>query len=221
MLRHRGVVGVVDAGVVEAEHGHALDQRHPLAPVVERGERADHAHHGVGQVAVVGGHVGQPLDLADHVVAEVAHHAAVQRRQLGEHRRPVGREEVLERGEDARRRAARRSGSSPSTSTRPSRSTQRGDRVAPDEGEPAPALAVLDRLEQEARRVADELGVGRDRRLEVGEQLGPHRHDRVLAGERAELVPARPQPHSPRPEAAEEARVLAGVAGAVARAARP
>ena len=39
------------AAVVEAEHGDALDQVHPLTPVVERGERADHAHHRVGQAA--------------------------------------------------------------------------------------------------------------------------------------------------------------------------
>ena len=63
----------------------------------------------------------------------------------------------------------------------PSRSTSVADRVAPDERAPAPALAVLHRLEQEARAVADELGEGRDRRLQVGQQLAPHRHDRVLA----------------------------------------
>ena len=56
---------------------------------------------------------------------------------------------------------------------------QRGHRVAADEREAAPPLAVLDRLEQEAGAVADELGVRGDRRLQVGEQLGPHRHDRV------------------------------------------
>ena len=37
---------------------------------------------------------------------------------------------------------------------------ERGQRVAADEGPPAPALAVLDRLEQEAVVVADEAGEG-------------------------------------------------------------
>ena len=36
-----------------------------------------------GWPEVVGGDVGQALDLAHHVVAEVADQAAVQRRQLG------------------------------------------------------------------------------------------------------------------------------------------
>ena len=98
----------------------------------------------------------------------------------------------------------------------PSRSEQRRHRVAPDEREPAPALAVLDRLEQEPRPVADELGERRHRRLEVGEQLGPHRHDGVPGGERVELVAARADLTLSRSEAAEEARAGAGVAGAVA-----
>ena len=128
-----------------------------------------------------GGHVGQPLDLADHVVAEVAHQAAVQRRQLGDHRRPVRRQQVLEHGEDALV-AGHVDGQRAVDLDPPVAQQQRGDGIAADEREAAPALAVLDRLEQEARAVADELGVGRDRRLEVGEQLGPHGHDRVRRG---------------------------------------
>ena len=89
---HRGVVGVVEIGTPSSSSTrHALDQVHTLAPVVERRQRTDDAHHGVGQSAVVGGHVGQALDLADHVVAEVAHHPAVQRRQVGDHRARVDR----------------------------------------------------------------------------------------------------------------------------------
>ena len=67
----------------------------------------------------------------------------------------------------------------------------RQHRIPPDEREASPPLAVLDRLEQEPVAVADQLGEGGDRRLEVGEQLGPHRYDGVLGGELAELVPAR------------------------------
>ena len=94
-------------------------------------------------------------------------------------------------------------GMSPSTVIGAVAQLERGDRIAPDEAEPAPPLAVLDGLEQEARAVADQLRVRGDRRLEVGEQLGPHRHDRVVGGERAELVAAR---------AASRARVAAHVA---------
>ena len=50
---------------------------------------------------------------------------------------------------------------------------------------------MLDRFEEEPIAVADELGEGGHRRLEVGEQLRPHRYDRVASGERAELVPTR------------------------------
>ena len=147
---------------VEVEHRHALDQRDALAPVVERGERADDAHHGIGHVAVVVGDVRQALDLADHVVAEEAHHPAVQRRQLGDDRRPVRRQEVLEDGEDAAI-GGHLDGQLAGDLDLAVAQQQRGDGIAADEREAAPALAVLDRLEQEAGPVADELGERGDR----------------------------------------------------------
>ena len=61
-----------------------IPERDPLAPVVEHRELADDAEHGVGQAQVVLGDLGQALDLAHHVVAEVADEAAVQGRQLGQ-----------------------------------------------------------------------------------------------------------------------------------------
>ena len=68
---------------------------------------------------------------------------------------------------------------------------QRRRGVATDEREAAPPLAVLDRLEQEARAVADDAQERGDRRDEVGQHLAPHGHDRVLAGEHPELVARR------------------------------
>ena len=73
------------------------------------------------------------------------------------------------------------------------------------------------------RALADELGVRRDRRLEIGEQLGPDRHDRV--GPRRARGTRRGSAGSARrdssslesaPEAPEEAGAVAGVAGPVA-----
>ena len=54
--------------------------------MVEGGQLADDLDHGVGVAGGVGRDVGQVLDLADDVVAEVADEAAVQRRQVVEHR---------------------------------------------------------------------------------------------------------------------------------------
>ena len=45
---------------------------------------------------------------------------------------------------------------------------------------------MLDGLEEEPWFVADELEVGRHRRLDVGEHLGPHRDDAVGRGKRSE-----------------------------------
>ena len=74
-------VGGIELGVAprRVDH-HVVDQDHPLAPVVEGGQLADHAQHGVGLAEIVGRHVGQVLDLPHDVVAEVADQAAVQRR---------------------------------------------------------------------------------------------------------------------------------------------
>ncbi len=62
------------------EH-HVDDERQPLGEVVERGHQARHAHHRIGHAVVVVGRVGEPLDLAHHVVAEVPDDAAVEGRQ--------------------------------------------------------------------------------------------------------------------------------------------
>ena len=125
------VVGDVEVGAGAAEHGHALDERHPLAPVVEGGQAPDHAHHGVGQVEVVAGHVGQVLHLAHDVVAEVAHDAAlVAAADRG--CRASGTRGAAPRGRPAcPGRAAPTAGSVPSTVMRPSRSTNVADGSRP------------------------------------------------------------------------------------------
>jgi hypothetical protein len=55
----RCVVRVVELVRPTGRASDALDQVHALAPVVERRERADHAHHRVGQAVIVGGDVGR------------------------------------------------------------------------------------------------------------------------------------------------------------------
>ena len=81
----------------------------------------------------------------------------------------------------------------------------RGERrqgAPPDEGVAAPALAPLDRLEEEPVTVADDVGEARDGREGVGDHLAPDRHDGVLLGQRGELgrrpdgSPARPGPRA-------------------------
>ena len=154
--------------------------------MVERGQAADHRQHRVGMAEVVTRHAGQVLDLSDDVVPEVADEPAVQRWQIGHPGRPVGGEHSLDRAEHAL--VARHFGSELARHLDVAISCDERRRRPPaDEREPAPALGVLDRLEHEARAVADELGEGGDRRLEVGEQLGPDRDDGVVAREPVEL----------------------------------
>ena len=154
---------------------------------------ADDRQDGVGVAEVVGRRRREALDLPHHVVAQVADHAAVQGRQVGQHRRAVDVEQALDGGQhapvegDAGRHGA--------VGLDPAVAGHQGERrVAPHEGEPSPRLAVLHRLEQEAGggvgTVAGQLEVGRHRRLQVGDQLPPHGHDGVAGGQGPEVVPA-------------------------------
>ena len=63
-------------------------ERDPLPPMVECGQLADDGQKGVGVAGVIRRGDGEVLDLTDHLVAERAHEAAVERRQVVDHRRP-------------------------------------------------------------------------------------------------------------------------------------
>ena len=78
---------------------HVGQQHGPLPPVVDGHHLADDRHDPVGEAPVVGRDVGQVFDLAHHVVAEVAHQAAVERRQALDGRRAVVGQEVLQGGQ--------------------------------------------------------------------------------------------------------------------------
>ena len=179
----RGVHRVVRRVRLEED---VLDQIEALPVVVERGDVTGQRQHRVGPALRVRRDVRQVLDLAHDVVPEVADDAAVERWQLSEARRAVPAQQRLDRRERAaierdagRDRAERLDLVAPHD--------EREGRVPPDEREAAPVLTVLDRLEQEAVAVADELDERGHRRLEVGQHLAPDRDDGVLARQRAEL----------------------------------
>ena len=192
------VVVRVDAAATSLDVGieeHVLDEVEALAEVVERGDVPGDREHRVGHAR------------GRRAARRAGARSRARRRSRGSRRRHRGTaaarracgaryaaQQRLERyeraavGGHARRRRA--------VEARPAlpRTTMRERRVAAEEREPSPALGVLDRLEQEAGRVvltgAHELHEGGDRRLEVGQHLAPHRHDRVVTGERDELVAA-------------------------------
>ena len=151
---------------------------------------------------VVGGRVGQVLDLADHVVAEVADQAGVEGREVGEVGGVEGVEDGLEGGQDPAVPLTRPPVMA-SRSTGPVGGHLRaaggdgGQRVAADERVAAPPLAALHRLEEEPGPVGtvDDLEEGGHRGEGVGHQLAPDRHDAVLGGQGRE--PVGPGPDGP------------------------
>src|SRR5207244_12948290 len=60
-------------------------------------------------------------------------------------------------------------------------------RLRPEEAVPTPPLPPLDALEEEAVRAAVDLEEGRDRRLEIREDLAAHGDEVALAREGAEV----------------------------------
>jgi hypothetical protein len=86
----RGHCGGIDlargARLARLGHHHVVDQDDALAPVVEGAELPDDDERGVGMPQVVVRGVGEALDLAHHVVAEIPHQPSVQRRQAGKRR---------------------------------------------------------------------------------------------------------------------------------------
>ena len=192
--------GVVVAAVelVVAEAGldeHVLDERGPLAPVVVGGELADHRHHRVGVALVVGRDVGQVLDLAHDVVAEVAHDPAVQRRQVVERAAPSTPSSRCSMAARIPWSSGTPGGQRAGRLDLAAARGEGGERVAADEAPAAPPLAVLDRLEQEAVVVADQPGEGRHGRGEVGQHLAPHGDHGVVAGQGPELLAAGAERH--------------------------
>ncbi len=186
--RDRAVVHRVERrGIGLVRRVHVLDQVEALPEVVERGDAAGQRTDRVGEALVVGGRVREVLDLPDGVVAHPPDDAPVEGRQLGQGRRP----ETVEQGLEQRERAlvvrdvlGRRAADpfDPATA-----GDERPRRIAAEEREPPPPFRVLDRLEEEALTIADELHERRHRRLEVGQDLTPDRDDRVVAREGVEL----------------------------------
>ena len=190
------------------------DQRDGAVVVVHRGEVGDQQHHQLRQAQLVRRDLGQRLDPAHHVVAEVADEAAGQRRQSGS-RGP---------GPPARRAASSSSGSPPfgrpggtSPSTGPAAGDGQGrDRVHAHERPAGERGSRLGRLQQEgAGPAAGQLAVHPDRGLGVGEQGAGDRHQPVRspassASSARSIIAAR----SPgQRHAGVEAAAGAGVAG--------
>ena len=150
--------------------------------MIEDGEGADQTHDRVGHAVVVGGNIGQVLDLSHHVVAEEACEATEQRGQILDLGRGVRGEELLESDEHSL--IGGKVDAGVAGDRHPAVAQHEGCHwITADEGEPAPALTVLDRLEDETGIIADELHESRDRGLQIGQHLGPHRHHRVFGGE--------------------------------------
>ena len=134
--------GDLRLGPALSDH-HVVDQHDPLAPVVERRQLADDHKGGIGVAEIVGGHVGEVLDLADHVVAEVADDPAMKGREVGQRRRLESCEQLLEGSQHPptipgghRERAGGDHVAPPGH--------QVGERCPPDEGVAAPALSAFD-----------------------------------------------------------------------------
>ena len=155
--------------------------------MIEGNQLTDHAEAGVRDAELVGWRARQLLHLPHDVIAEVAHDAAVERWKASATRHRGAHQQVLERFEHATGTGLRVD--LKDRDTRPSvlqgrdapSAGGKDEQGAPThEGVAAPALATLDRLEQEPLIVADGPHEHADRRQGVGNELHRDRHDAVL-----------------------------------------
>ena len=174
---------------------HVLDEVQPLPEVVERGDVPGDRQHRVGHAD------------GRRRARRAGARSRARRRSRGSRRRHRGTA-AARRGRGARYAASSASsaasapwsvgtpgGGVPSTLDRRCRaptSVSAGSRPR-NENRPQRSACSTDSSRNAGRpRRADELHERRHRRLEVGQHLAPHRHDRVVAGERDELVARRP-----------------------------
>jgi hypothetical protein len=170
---------------------HVVHEHDSLEPTVERAELTDHEQDRVGKSEVVARHIGKALDLAHHVVADVAHEPAVQRRKTVERRGPELLQERAQRREQAvvhARAHLRREGHLSRRDDPGAESRERYERVAPDEGPSAPSFTALHRLEEEAGTVPGHLEEGTHGREGVGHERAPDGHDPVPGGQLPEVL---------------------------------
>ena len=95
---HGGLVRGID---VDTNGRHTFENVQTLAPVVDGDHRTDDIDHRIGKIAVVVGNIGEILDLANDVVADVANETTLQWRKIGKHWRLVDAQQRLHRGENA------------------------------------------------------------------------------------------------------------------------
>ena len=143
-----------------------------MEEIVEHQQGVDHHHHGIGKMAIVGGGVRERLDRPHHVVAPEADRAPGERRQTGDLERSIGAQQLGQVRE-------RRFFSFPS---HPRAIIQQPldhatmvaihrRRFGGQERVSCPALAALERFEQEAVRAPLQLGERGDRRVAIEHDL--------------------------------------------------
>jgi hypothetical protein len=186
------------------------DHEHGLGRVVEDDHAVVEAETQVGDAAVVRRDVGEPLDVADGVVAGVSDRAAAEPRQPRDVRRAVARDRLFEHAQGV---GGLGLGPLPAPVARAGLSAARlegAERAAPEEAVAPDALAADDALEEERPVALLEHAERGDRRERVAGQLPVHGHDGVAARQRGELVEGRTVGHVSLAAGAPRAIVAAG-----------
>ncbi len=180
---------------ISIPYSHVGDDQRAVAEVVKRNHSVGDHQHGVGDVAVVGRPGAELLQRADDVVAQEAHRAAGEAGQARHRRRlrlPHDGAEVIEwRQAVSLRLPAIRGG--PAIHAAPS-IAPRFRWLSREKCVPRPALAALERFQQEAESAAMKPGKRGDRGNGVEHQLRHQRHDRSRARECPELFPSQHHP---------------------------
>jgi hypothetical protein len=171
-FERRHDLAILGLGVVSDEH--VADEDDRMAEAVHGGQRSYELPDLLGETPIVSWSVREILDVADHVVSEIADRSRVEGRQVRKVRCGVSGDESLE---DFQRIAVGQiHRNPPGDGARTVFAAQGEGRIPAEERPSRPPLTTFYGLEEKARPWADEFLVRGDWGLAVGEDFDTHRH---------------------------------------------
>ncbi len=162
-----------------------------LGHVVEDEERIREQEAGLGQPQDIFAQRGEPLELADHVIAQIAHRAAAEPGQSGNLDRAVLRHDLAEAGQHIRLHRDPPAAPTARHDHFPVVAVNQRRRAASQKRVPRPLFTALHAFQQIGARAPVDLDQGRHRRLEVGQDFPGNGNQVPLLGQRAKLFEIR------------------------------
>ena len=162
-----------------------------LGHIVEDEQRIREQKAGLGQPQEILSLRGEPLELADHIVAQIPHRAPAEPGQPGDLDRAVLQHDLAETGQQIRLHRDPPPAPPARHDHFPVVAVNQRRRAAPQERVPRPLFTALHAFQKVGARPPIDLGQSRDRGLKVGQHFPGDGNQVSLFGQRAKLFEIR------------------------------